>query len=304
VIPVLECVVNLSEGSDPELVAELAAAAGPAVVDLHSDRFHNRSVLTLLGPDLEAAVRALAQAAVERLDLTRHTGAHPRLGVLDVVPFVPIPPPGPQKDLDSDLAPNPDPNRDSDLAPNPDPDLAPDLAADLDEAVAARNAFAEWAGRELSLPCFLYGPERSLPAVRREAFQSLAPDAGPPHPHPTAGATAVGARRALVAYNLWLAPGTELTAARELAARLRGPAVRALAFQLGPDVQLSFNLLDPTRTGPAAVYDATVALGARVSRTELVGLAPAAVVASVSPGRWAELDLSPERTIEARAGLG
>src|SRR5207244_3533092 len=80
----------------------------------------------------------------------------------------------------------------------------------------------------LHLPCFLYGAERSLPDVRRGAFTTLEPDAGPPEPHPTAGACAVGARTVLVAYNLWLAPGVSVDVARSIAADLRSPAVRAL----------------------------------------------------------------------------
>ena len=260
--------VNVSEGRDRAVVAELAAAAGETVLDVHSDAGHNRSVLTLgahRAGALEEAVRRLAAAAVGRLDIRGHSGAHPRLGVLDVVPFVPLPPEA------------------------------------MVEAVGMRDRFGRWAGAELGLPCFLYGPERSLPEVRREAFGALAPDTGPPAPHPTAGACAVGARPVMLAWNLWLA-GRDRPAAARMAAALRGPGVRALAFELPEGVQLSFNLVDPMRVGPAAVLDAAVAAGARVSRAELVGLAPGAVLEAVPPARWAELDLDPDRTIEARMG--
>ena len=220
-------------------------------------------MLTLGGPEVEEAVRAVSASAVDTIDITAHDGVHPRMGAVDVVPFVPI-----------------------------------DGAGDLSDAVGARDRFAAWAGTELELPCFLYGPERSLPDVRREAFQRRQPDRGPPTPHPTAGATAVGARGPLVAYNLWLVP-PDLALARSLAAELRSPAVRALGLEVGGHAQVSCNLIDPLDVGPAAVYDA-VARRAEVDRAELVGLVPAAVLADVPVHRWGELDLHRERTIEAR----
>jgi len=253
--------VNVSEGRRPELVAALGAAAGDALLDVHVDADHHRSVLTLVG---EQAPRALAEAAVAALDLREHTGVHPRFGVVDVVPFVPI--------------------RDASMA----------------EAVAARDAFARWAATTLDLPCFLYGPppDPSLPEVRREAFRARPPDVGPPTPHETAGACAVGARRPLLAYNVWLAVD-DLPLARAIAAELRGPHVRALGLQVQGAVQVSMNLLEPTVVGPAEVVDA-VAQRAPVARTELVGLAPSAVLDGCPASRWAELDLAPERTVEAR----
>ncbi len=271
----LECVVNVSEGRRLDVIANLRAAAGPTLLDVHHDRDHNRSVFTLAGPReaVAAGVRSLAAATVARLDLGSHRGAHPRIGVLDVVPWV-------------------------SLAGWP-----------LDEgptgpAIEARDAFAAWAGTELALPCFLYGPERSLPEIRREAWRSLVPDTGPRGPHPSAGATGVGARPVLVAYNLWLA-GADLDEARRLAAALRGPAVRALGLQVGDAVQVSCNLIAPLVVGPAAVFDA-VATRTAVARAELVGLVPARVLAAIPEHRWPELDLDRSRTIEARleqAGL-
>jgi glutamate formiminotransferase len=214
----------------------------------------------------------VARTAVDVLDLTEHAGVHPRFGVLDVVPFV---------DLD------PDGRRIASTS-----------------AVGARNRFAQWAGNDLDLPCFLYGPERPLPEIRRHAFTTLMPDFGPPAAHPTAGATAVGARGILIAYNLWLAD-SDLTTARSVAAALRGPSVRALGLRVGIATQVSCNLVNPDRIGPAEVYD-FVASRVDVARAELVGLVPAEVLRGIPVGRWRELDLDPARTIEARleeAGL-
>ncbi len=257
----LECVVNVSEGRRRDVVAALATAAGSDLLDVHTDADHHRSVLTLVG---EAAPRAVAALAVERIDLRDHQGVHPRLGAVDVVPFAPL------------------------------------GQATLEEAVAARDRFVTWVADELGVPAFAYGAGRApLPEVRRQAFRDLAPDAGPPRPHPTAGAIAVGARPVLVAYNLWLAEPADLALARSLARSLRGPAVRALGLPVGDAVQVSLNLIDPCAVGPATVYDA-VAAEAPIARAELVGLAPRSVLDSIDPQRWPELDLDPERTIEAR----
>lgn len=258
----LECVINVSCGSDGPELSAIAGAAGPALLDLHRDAGHNRAVLTMAGPDVETAARSVATAAVALLDLRSHQGAHPRIGVLDVVPFVAL------------------------------------AGSTAQAAVGARDRFARFAGAELDLPCFLYGPERSLPEVRRSAFDALAPDTGPARPHPSAGGCAVGARGVLVAYNLWLADA-ELGRAREVARSLRGPAVRALALAVGDGVQVSTNLIDPAVVGPADVYDA-VAAAVPVARAELVGLVPRWVAEAAPRRRWPELDLAEERTIEWR----
>ncbi len=257
----LECVVNVSEGRDTEVLARLDAVCGADLLDRHSDPFHHRSVFTLVGED---APRRLATLAVEVLDLGTHDGVHPRIGVVDVVPFVPL------------------------------------AGATMADAVGARNAFARWAATELGVPCFLYGPERSLPDVRRGAFTTLAPDTGPPAAHPTAGAMAVGARGVLVAYNVWLASG-DLAEARRVAAAIRSPALRALGLPVGDRVQVSMNLIDPLHLGPADAYDLVVAR-APVAGAELVGLVPAEVLHRVPRPRWAALDLGEDRTIEARLG--
>ena len=124
----------------------------------------------------------------------------------------------------------------------------------------------------LGVPCFLYGEERSLPQVRKEAWRTLAPDTGPREPHPTAGAMCVGARPPLVAYNVWLVE-PDLALARRIAAAVRGPHLRALGLAVGRRVQVSMNLIAPGVLGPAAAYD-LVAAQAPVAGAELVGLVP------------------------------
>jgi glutamate formiminotransferase len=284
---ILECAVNLSEGRNPAVVAQIAATAGELLLDIHSDPHHHRSVLTLAGPPspLEEAVRAVASAAVATLDLRHHQGVHPRLGVVDVVPFVAL------------------------------DDNAAELAdAPVGLAVPARDRFSEWFAASCNVPCFRYGPagdlradgaspERTLPEIRRGAFSELAPDDGPGRPHSTAGATAVGARSSLVAYNVFVAAG-DLQLARAVANAVRGPGVRALGLDVGGTPQVSCNLIDPFRIGPAAAYDAIArqleAAGGAVDRAELVGLVPAAVLRAVPAHRFAELDLGEDSTIEAR----
>jgi len=276
---VLESVVNLSEGTERSRLDAFRDVCAPVLLDLHADRWHNRSVLTLagtLGP-LLAAIERLTTRAVELLDLRDHRGAHPRLGVVDVVPFV-------------DLA-------------HP--------AGVTPASLAARDRYAAWVAAELDVPCFLYGPERTLPEIRREAWRSLRPDLGPDRPHPTAGAVCVGARGALVAFNLVL-DRPDLVTARAVAAEVRGPGLRALGLAVGSDVQVSCNLIEPYRVGPDAAMDAVAAALAHrgpaapaVRGAELVGLLPGAVLERIPPDRWSELDLSPNRTIEAAlAGAG
>jgi len=278
---IVECVVNVSEGRDDRVLAELAAAAGPALLDLHRDPDHNRSVLTMAGPvdAVVPAARALAATTVARLDLRTHEGAHPRLGVLDVVPFVPYEPGRP----------------------------APE---DLTEAVVLRDDFARWLGAELGVPSFLYGPlpggrTRTLPDIRRRAFTGLAPDFGPARPDPRTGATAVGARRVLVAYNVWV---SSPEVARRVAPLVRGTHVRALGLAVGRRAQVSCNLVDPDRHGPARLYDDVAALAAEAGGSaegaELVGLVPGVVLAGLPRERWAELGLSEEVTVEARLAGG
>jgi glutamate formiminotransferase / 5-formyltetrahydrofolate cyclo-ligase len=277
---IFECVVNVSEGRNEAVLSELAASAGPALLDLHRDPEHHRAVLTLAGTAdaLAAGVRSLATTTVERLDLRDHSGVHPRLGVLDVVPFVPY-------------------------------ELGRPAPEDLTVAAAQRDGFARWLGTDLGVPAFLYGPlpggrSRTLPDIRRHAFaqaDGLAPDFGPTRPDSRTGATAVGARRVLVAYNVWV---SSFELARRIAPAVRGPAVRALGLAVGDRAQVSCNLVDPDAYGPARLFDAVVALagaeGGTVEGAELVGLVPEAVLTAVPRSRWAGLDLGADSTVEAR----
>jgi glutamate formiminotransferase / 5-formyltetrahydrofolate cyclo-ligase len=270
---VLECVVNIAEGRDRAVVDALAQAAKGCVLDVHVDASHHRSVFTLAGENVEDATRALARVALERIDLTRHEGVHPRLGVVDVVPFVPL------------------------------GDGALRVGGDLSDAIRARNAFCRWAAKTFALPCFTYGPERSLPDVRRHAFTSLAPTCGPETPNAHSGACCVGARPYLVAYNLLLGD-VPIDHARTAVRAIRSKEVRALAFQVSEGVQVSCNLIEPWEVGPGHVYDRVTSF-APIRRAELVGLIPEAVLRAVDRARWRQLGLSGEQTIEARlAAIG
>jgi glutamate formiminotransferase / 5-formyltetrahydrofolate cyclo-ligase len=288
----LECVMNLSEGRDKQVISALAAAAGSCLLDVHSDPDHHRSVLTLAGPgeEVQAGARAVATVAVKRIDIRVHAGVHPRIGALDVVPFVDLLCGG----WDGRVA-------DGWVGGSRDGRVADGR---VERAVEHRDAFALWAAHDLNLPCFLYGPERPLPELRRAAWSTLLPDLGPTTPHPSAGAAAIGARPVLVAYNIWLVEG-DLDQARRLARSIRSREVRALGLRAGDAVQVSCNLIAPWQVGPGAVFD-FVASQAAVDRAELVGLVPRTVLDAEPRHRWSELGLSPSATIEARleqAGL-
>lgn len=258
-VGVLECVINISEGRDSAVLDVVAAAAGKSLLDIHTDPHHHRSVFTVIG---EEAARAVTAAAVSRIDLRTHAGVHPRIGAVDVVPFVPL------------------------------------GSSTMQDAVLARDRFCGWASAELGIPCFTYGPERTLPQVRRGAFTGLSPNTGPGEPHPSAGAIAVGARPLLVAYNVWLRDA-DLALARLVATEIRSPHLRTLGLAVGDRVQVSMNLVSPAEVGPADAADAVSAL-VPIAGCELVGLVPRFVLDAVKPSRWAELDLAAERTIEAR----
>ncbi len=268
-----ECVVNVSEGRDVATLELLSRAAGASLRDRHRDRHHHRSVFTLINdPDpLLEDLHSLVGAAYKNVDLRRHQGVHPRFGVVDVVPFVALEPEDPAR------------------------------------ACELRDETAAWFADTQSVPVFLYGPladgtTRTLPEVRRGAFETLAPDAGPGDASATRGAVAVGCRPILVAWNLWL-HGVGLATAKELAASVRSPSVRSLAFEVGDDVQVSCNLVDVTATRPSEVYDAVAAQlsdGGVIERAELVGLAPRSLLEAEDPARWVELGLSADTTIEAR----
>jgi glutamate formiminotransferase len=283
-VPRLECVPNVSEGRRPEVVARLAAAAasapGARLLDLSSDPDHNRSVLTLAGdPEgLHHALLALYEAVLAEIDLNRHSGAHPRVGAVDVAPFVPL--------GDTPMA----------------------------EAVAAAGRLGAEVARRFDLPVYLYEraarrPERrALADIRRGGFEGFAgkiqdpvwaPDFGPPRAHPTAGVTVIGARFFLVAFNAVLDTDDAGTA-RAIARRVREsggglPAVRALGIWLASRgrAQVSMNLVDYRRTpillALRRVEEEAAALGTRVVETELIGLVPEEAVRGVTA---AELKLA------------
>lgn len=269
----LECVANISEGRDFQVLDSLVAVCGGDLLDLHVDADHHRSVFTLVG---EEAIRHLTRRAVQTLDLGRHTdGVHPRLGVVDVVPFVPL------------------------------------AGSNFADALSARQAFAEWVTAELAVPCFLYGPahgsltsERTLPDIRRKAWRSLQPDLGPMAPHRSAGAMCVGVRPILIAYNIWMSDSSDGDAVGRIARNMRSETVRALALRVGSGFQVSMNLIDPDRTGPQDVFRAIQEMSsdttARFERCELVGLIPRSILDRTPPEMWDVLDLAPERTIEHR----
>lgn len=269
-MPVLECVPNISEGRDLAAVARIADAVarvpGVRVLDRHSDAVHHRSVLTLVGAaaPLRAAVLALFEATLIEVDVSAHHGAHPRIGAVDVVPFVPL------------------------------------TGATMADAVAAARTTAAEVAARFGVPVFLYeaaatrAERRALQDLRRGQFEGLAaklrrpewqPDFGPAVPHPRLGAVAIGARGLLVAYNINLAT-TRLDVATRIAAVVREssgglPCVKAMGLAL-PDrglVQVSMNLTDIDRTSIADVFEAVsreaARAGVEVLESEVVGLVPA-----------------------------
>jgi len=286
-----ECVPNLSEGRDRGRIQALANAAGSngaALLDVSSDRDHHRTVLSLAGSAsaLTGAVLNLYGVACSCIDLRRHHGAHPRIGAVDVVPFVPL------------------------------------AGATMADARALAEAVAEAVAERFALPVLLYGDaardvsRRRLASFRRGGLRGLAsrlerpnggPDYGPARLHPTAGASAIGARPLLVAFNVVL-DSDDLVLAKRIAARVREsggglPGVLALGFGL-PErtrVQVSMNLLDPVRTPPRMVFDRVSAeaarAGVRVQDSEIVGLVPAAALA---PGDADVLRLKPYGVLEQR----
>lgn len=279
----LECVPNVSEGRDRDVLRVLERACGASLLDVHTDPDHHRSVFTLAGPDpadADEAARSLARAVAEHLDVSTHSGVHPRLGALDVVPFVA-------------------------LAGRP-----------ITDAVRAARDFATWIAHELVVPVFLYDAAvddaRTLPQVRAGAFRDFAPDAGPAEPHPTMGAVAVGARPPMIAVNCEL-DTDDLALARRIARAVRErdgglPGVRALAFPLDTvrRAQVSMNLVALERTGLQVACEAVRARaraeGHDVVRVELVGLLPADELARCSEAFVSFAGLTEVQTIEWRLG--
>ena len=276
--PILECVPNVSEGRSRETVAALGRAItripGVHLASVHIDPDHHRSVFTFLGaPEpVQAAALALARAVFAQVDMRTHEGIHPRLGALDVLPFVPL------------------------------------RGLGLAEATTVARAVAARLAEDHQLPVYLYGAaatapgRRSLLAVRAGQYEGLPtrladpswrPDYGPARFDPRLGAVLVGARDVLVAYNVWL-EGDDLAAARAIARAVREsagglPALQALGARLARRgiVQVAMNLLDYRVTSLPQAFDAVRAEAARrgigVRRGELVGLAPRAAFAGRSP---------------------
>lgn len=291
--PVLEAVPNLSEGRDSSAVRALvdAVAAYPVdILDWSSDPDHHRSVITFIGEpaDVEDASVALAERAIELIDLGHHHGIHPRVGALDVLPFVPL--------------------HDVDMA----------------DAVAS----AHRVGMRLSsagLPVWYYGaaadpPGRGLASLRRGGFEGLLDgwpvgrepdeDGGRTGVHPTAGVTCVGARAALLAWNVFVT-GVTLIEARRIAATIRERdggfrGLRALGLHLQEQdrIQVSMNLEDPVATSPMAVFDAIEAevhrLGGRVEETEVIGMMPDTLVLPGSADRLGLRDPGAARVLSHR----
>lgn len=289
----VECVPNVSEGRDRAVVERLAAAvrsvAGVRLMNVHMDPDHHRSVLSFLGPPaaVEVAALALAAAVVDAIDMRGHRGAHPRIGALDVVPFVPL------------------------------------VGVSMEETVA----LARWVGARIAerhrLPVYYYGhaatreTRRNLPELRHGQYEGLAarletpdgqPDDGPARFDPRSGAVLVGARDILVAFNVWLETA-DLHAARAIAAAVREsggglPAVQAMGVMLASRgiAQVSMNLLDYRKTPIPAAFDRVVEEAARrgiaVRRGELVGLAPRVAFAGRSPASVGLADFTPDLLLD------
>jgi glutamate formiminotransferase len=273
----IECVPNVSEGRRMEIVDAIAAAigdtAGVRLLDHSSDSSHNRSVFTFVGDEhsLETAVMALYERALPTIDLRAHRGGHPRLGAVDVVPFVPL------------------------------------SGATMVDCVRLARRVAEAVATRHHLPVYLYEEAASDPArrplelIRRGEFEGLAakmatpgwaPDFGPSEPHQTAGASVIGARQPLIAYNVNLAT-SQLDIAKRVASAVRQsggglPFVKAIAVPLEDRgiVQVSMNLTDfettPLHRAFEEVKHEAAKYGVAVLDSEIVGLVPAAAVAAAA----------------------
>lgn len=263
----IECVPNYSEGRRPEVVAEIraviAGVPGVAVLDLHSDADHHRSVITFAGepgPVAEAAFQSV-RAAARLIDLEQHRGQHPRVGATDVLPFVPL------------------------------------EGSTLEACVAIARQVGQRIGEELQIPVYLYEAaatrpdRRELPALRRGEYEGLktailtdperAPDYGPARLGP-AGATIVGARNPLIAYNVYL-NSADVRVAKAIARAIRASSgglrgVRALGLLVDGRAQVSMNLTDyrttPLHRAVEMIAREAAAYGVAISESELVGLIP------------------------------
>jgi len=291
----IECVPNISEGRRPAVVQEIVEAVratpGVRLLDYSSDGAHNRSVVTFAGDRaaLKRAVLDLFDRAVTSIDLRTHSGVHPRLGAVDVVPFVPL------------------------------------IDVSMDDCVTLARDTASAVAHRFDIPVFLYEEASAaawrsrLEDIRRGGLEALtgrmrtrewAPDYGPHAPHPTAGATVIGARRLLIAYNVNLATN-RLDVARAVAASVRFsggglPFVKAMGVALADRgiVQVSMNLTNYEQTSVRQAFEAVAMearrLGADVLESEIVGLVPAAALAGVEPAELKLTDFGPAHVLEAR----
>lgn len=291
----IESVPNISEGRRPAVLAActeaLRGVSGLRLLDVSADPSHHRAVLTYAGDAdvLARASRALVQRAIALIDLRRHRGVHPRMGAVDVMPFVPLD------------------------------------GSTLEDCVALARRVGALLADEFAIPVFLYEAAATAPArrrledVRRGEFEGLrakladpawTPDFGPAEAHPTAGAIAIGARLPLIAFNVVLATD-RLAVAREVAAvvRERGgglPGVKALGLPLPHRqlVQVSMNLVDYRQTPPAAAFEAVRheahARGVEVLESELVGLIPRAALAATTPEALRLRGFEPGMILEHR----
>ena len=264
----IECVLNFSEGRRQSVIRSAVSSLAPAgcrVLDVHSDADHHRSVVTFAGDPASVSDGALAVArqAVALIDLREHRGVHPRVGAVDVIPFVPL------------------------------------GSATLSDCVEIASRTGKRIAEELGVPVFLYGAaatreqHRNLADLRRGGRHGLAermvrpggaPDFGPGTLHPTAGAVAVGARGLLVAFNVNLQTA-DVAVARRIARTIReangglqGVKAIGLALASAGRVQVSMNLTDPRTTGIGrafrAVRDEAARHGVAVAEAEIVGLVP------------------------------
>ena len=290
---IVECVPNVSEGRRGDAIDRMADAirsvAGVRLLDRTSDVDHNRSVFTFAGPPqpVEAAAHALVDAAFREIDLRTHTGEHPRIGAVDVVPFVPL------------------------------------AGTTMEECVAIAHRFGRAVAARHNLPVYFYAraasrPERvRLPDIRRPQYEGLhdlmetthVPDAGPSRVHPSAGAMVTGARPPLIAFNIEL-DTADVTLAKRIAKEIREssgglPAVQALGFELTdpPRAQVSMNLLDTSVTSLARVWreveQRARAAGVGILRGELIGLMPLDAAVEVAADALLLEGLSRERIIES-----
>ena len=290
---ILECVPNISEGRDAKKIEEILAALKeyPSVkcLNVSSDKDHNRSVITLLGSaeEVPKAMLALALAAIERIDMRRHRGSHPRIGAVDVVPFVPI------RDME------------------------------MDEAVRIAHDFGRELGEKAGIPIYFYEAaalredRRNLADVRRGQYEGLAekltrpegkPDAGTAGFNAKAGATIVGARPPLIAFNVNLATTDKAVAdaiARAVRFKTGGyKAVKAMGVALEDKgmVQVSMNLVNFKETPIHRVVETirfeAARYGVQIAECELIGLTPMAALEEVIRYYLQIHDFSLDQVIE------